>query len=111
MDESLIFKPGETPAAAPAAGTADKLKGMFKLSGGGGGAEKSCDNKEADDSGEPMYLRLLMGKPIAKKLPRTAPIISYGDQSLEAQYWFITTPTKAAHLYSFIKENFLEDHR
>ena len=58
-----------------------------------------------------MYLRLLMGKPIAKKLPRTAPIISYGEQSLEAQYWFITTAAKAEHLYHFITQNFPEEHR
>ena len=52
-----------------------------------------------------------MGKPIAKKLPRTAPIISYGEQSLEAQYWFITTAAKAEHLYHFITQNFPEEHR
>ena len=115
MDESLIYKPAETPAAA-ASGTADKLKGIFKLSAGSSSSpacdtSKDSDGAAAATAGEPMYFRLLMGKPIAKKLPRTAPIISYGEQSLEAQYWFITTPVKASQLYSFIKENFVEDHR
>ena len=113
VDESLIYKPAETPAAA-ASGTADKLKGIFKLSAGSS-SSPACDTSKDSDgaatAGEPMYFRLLMGKPIAKKLPRTAPIISYGEQSLEAQYWFITTPAKASQLYSFIKENFIEDHR
>lgn len=47
-----------------------------------------------EDEDSPLYLRLLMGKPMAKKLPRTAPIISYGEQNLESQYWFIIGPAR-----------------
>jgi len=110
VDESLIFRPTqESSATESSAGssTTEKLKGMFKMVSGGGVGSISSDSSDS----EPMYLRLLMGKPIAKKLPRTAPIISYGEQSLEAQYWFITTAAKAEHLYHFITQNFPEEHR
>jgi len=119
VDESLIFRPpspGDQPSAAKPAAATDRLKEMFGL--GSSNTSEKCDSAATSPTGgqpeggtDPMYLRLLMGKPIAKKLPRTAPIISYGEQSLEAQYWFITTPAKAAHLYAFIRENFLEDFR
>jgi len=92
VDEELIFRPPKV----------EKIKELRKL-------ERA--ESEGDVDLPPMYFRLLMGKPIAKKLPRTAPIISYGEQSLEAQYWFIVSQPKALHLYSFISQHFAESHR
>ena len=88
VDEDMIFKLDKP----------EEIKDLKKL--------------DKEEEGEPpMYLRLLMGKPIAKKLPRTAPIISYGEQNLEAQYWFIISQSKAVHLYSFIRQTFPDDQR
>lgn len=47
-----------------------------------------------------------MGKPLAKKLPRSAPIMSYGLQTLEPEYWFIIQSDKAAKLYEFVQRIF-----
>ena len=55
---------------------------------------------------QPVYLRFLIGKPIGEKIPRNAPIMSYGEQALEPQYWFIIPSLrKADSLYSFFKHS------
>ena len=63
-----------------------------------------------------MYLRLVMGKPVAKKLPRTVPVMSYGEQTLQPEYWFILPRPTAKTLVNFVRELFPEkygllDHR
>jgi len=74
---------------------------------------------EMDDEGswrsrqgslEPMYLRMVMGKPINKKLPRHAPIMSYGSQTLEPEYWFIVPPDKVDALASVLAHLFPEKY-
>lgn len=52
------------------------------------------------------YLRVVMGKPIGKKLPRSSPIVSYGEQSLEPEYWFIVSREKCFHIFKFFQDNF-----
>ena len=55
---------------------------------------------------QPVYLRFLVGKPIGERIPRNAPIISYGEQALEPQYWFIIPSLeKADNKYSFIQQS------
>ncbi|CAH1643337.1 unnamed protein product [Spodoptera littoralis] len=36
----------------------------------------------------PLYLRLRMGKPIGRPLPRTTPLMSYGRKRMKPEYWF-----------------------
>ena len=56
--------------------------------------------------GQPIYLRFLLGKPIGEKIPRNAPIMSYGEQALEPQYWFIIPSIeKADSLYFFFDQS------
>ena len=56
--------------------------------------------------GQPIYLRFLLGKPIGEKIPRNAPIMSYGEQALEPQYWFIIPSVeKADSLYFFFDQS------
>ena len=59
---------------------------------------KSTNNKV---DGQPIYLRFLLGKPIGEKIPRNAPIMSYGEQALEPQYWFIIPSVEKADLLYF----------
>ena len=78
------------------------------------------DDNEGNDVGEsslprqgslePMYLRVVMGKPINKKLPRHAPIMSYGSQTLEPEYWFIVPPDKVNALASVLSHLFPEKY-
>lgn len=42
---------------------------------------------------------------VSQKLPRSAPIVSYGEQSLEPEYWFIVSKEKCVHVYKFFKDN------
>ncbi len=51
---------------------------------------------------DPMYLRLVMGKPMSKKLPRHAPIMSYGQQTLEPEYWFIIPAERVDTLHTTV---------
>lgn len=36
----------------------------------------------------PLYLRLRMGKPKDKKIPKSTPIMSYGKKKMRPEYWF-----------------------
>lgn len=36
----------------------------------------------------PLYLRLRMGKPKDKKIPKSTPIMSYGKKKMKPEYWF-----------------------
>ena len=36
----------------------------------------------------PLYLRLRMGKPAGRPLPRTTPLMSYGRKRMKPEYWF-----------------------
>ena len=51
-----------------------------------------------------------MGKPLNKKLPRHAPIMSYGHQTLEPEYWFIVPPEKVHALASVLSHLFLSKY-
>jgi LysM repeat protein len=70
------------------------------------GAEMSEEPISRQVSIEPMYLRMVMGKPIAKKLPRQAPIMSYGNQTLEPEYWFIIPEGRVPDLHSVVSHLF-----
>lgn len=59
--------------------------------------------------GPMMYLRVVMGKPINQRLPRSAPVMSYGEQKLEPQYWFVMPPFKAKLVFEFIHRALLPE--
>ena len=72
--------------------------------------EKKSELPHRQGSLEPMYLRMVMGKPRNKRLPRHAPIMSYGSQTLEPEYWFIVPPEKADALASVLAHLFPEKY-
>lgn len=61
------------------------------------------DPSPGDDSPTtpPLYLRVVMGKPIARKLHKSTPIMSYGRQTLQPEYWFILKARNAPDMYRF----------
>lgn len=56
---------------------------------------RSCDDP-------PLYLRLRMGKPIDKPIPRSTPLMSYGKKKMRPEYWFSVPRNRVDDLYSFI---------
>lgn len=56
---------------------------------------RSCDDP-------PLYLRLRMGKPIDKPIPRSTPLMSYGKKKMRPEYWFSVPRNRIDDLYSFI---------
>lgn len=42
---------------------------------------RSCDDP-------PLYLRLRMGRPANKAVPRSTPLMSYGRKRMRPEYWF-----------------------
>uniref|UniRef100_A0A1Y1KG49 Oxidation resistance protein 1 n=1 Tax=Photinus pyralis TaxID=7054 RepID=A0A1Y1KG49_PHOPY len=57
---------------------------------------RSCDDP-------PLYLRLRMGKPIDKPIPRSTPLMSYGKKKMRPEYWFSVPRNRIDDLYSFIQ--------
>nr|CAD7575222.1 unnamed protein product [Timema californicum] len=51
----------------------------------------------------PLYLRLRMGKPINKKIPKSTPIMSYGKKKMRPEYWFSVPRNRVDELYSFLQ--------
>ncbi|XP_059486353.1 nuclear receptor coactivator 7 isoform X2 [Neocloeon triangulifer] len=51
----------------------------------------------------PMYLRLLMGKPINKRVSKSTPIMSYGKKKMRPEYWFSVPRNRVDDLYQFIQ--------
>ncbi|VVC26201.1 Hypothetical protein CINCED_3A008680 [Cinara cedri] len=50
----------------------------------------------------PLYLRLRMGKPIDKKIPKSTPIMSYGKKKMKPEYWFSVPRNRVDDLYRFL---------
>ncbi|GLH04467.1 Nucleolar protein c7c, putative, partial [Gryllus bimaculatus] len=50
----------------------------------------------------PLYLRLRMGKPIDKKIPKSTPIMSYGKKKMRPEYWFSVPRNRVDELYQFL---------
>ncbi|XP_046393013.1 oxidation resistance protein 1 isoform X3 [Ischnura elegans] len=50
----------------------------------------------------PLYLRLRMGKPKDRKIPRSTPIMSYGKKKMRPEYWFSVPRNRVDDLYSFL---------
>ncbi|KAK6644701.1 hypothetical protein RUM43_000969 [Polyplax serrata] len=50
----------------------------------------------------PLYLRLRMGKPIDKKIPKSTPIMSYGKKKMRPEYWFSVPRNRVDELYNFL---------
>ncbi|XP_069702256.1 oxidation resistance protein 1 isoform X4 [Periplaneta americana] len=50
----------------------------------------------------PLYLRLRMGKPIDKKIPKSTPIMSYGKKKMRPEYWFSVPRNRVDDLYNFL---------
>ncbi|KAF5287958.1 hypothetical protein FQA39_LY15596 [Lamprigera yunnana] len=56
---------------------------------------RSCDDP-------PLYLRLRMGKPLDKPIPRSTPLMSYGKKKMRPEYWFSVPRNRVDDLYCFI---------
>lgn len=50
----------------------------------------------------PLYLRLRMGKPIGRPLPRTTPLMSYGHKRMKPEYWFGVPRNRVDDLFKFL---------
>lgn len=50
----------------------------------------------------PLYLRLRMGKPLNKEIPRSTPLMSYGKKKMRPEYWFSVPKNRVDELYTFI---------
>ncbi|XP_075236666.1 TLD domain-containing protein mustard isoform X1 [Lycorma delicatula] len=50
----------------------------------------------------PLYLRLRMGKPINKKIPKSTPVMSYGKKKMRPEYWFSVPRERVDDLYRFL---------
>ncbi|XP_024080710.1 nuclear receptor coactivator 7 isoform X3 [Cimex lectularius] len=50
----------------------------------------------------PLYLRLRMGKPKDKKIPKSSAIMSYGKKRMRPEYWFSVPREKVDELYKFL---------
>ncbi|XP_023727828.1 oxidation resistance protein 1 isoform X5 [Cryptotermes secundus] len=50
----------------------------------------------------PLYLRLRMGRPINKKIPKSTPIMSYGKKKMRPEYWFSVPRNRVDDLYNFL---------
>ncbi|XP_008194049.1 nuclear receptor coactivator 7 isoform X14 [Tribolium castaneum] len=51
----------------------------------------------------PLYLRLRMGKPLDKPIPRSTPLMSYGKKKMRPEYWFSVPRNRVDELYKFIQ--------
>lgn len=51
----------------------------------------------------PLYLRLRMGKPIDKPIPKSTPLMSYGKKKMRPEYWFSVPKNRVDELYKFIQ--------
>jgi len=50
----------------------------------------------------PLYLRLRMGRPMDKKIPKSTPIMSYGKKKMKPEYWFSVPRNRVDDLYNFL---------
>ncbi|KAG5888498.1 hypothetical protein JTB14_015743 [Gonioctena quinquepunctata] len=57
---------------------------------------RSCDDP-------PLYLRLRMGKPVNKPIPRSTPLMSYGKKKMRPEYWFSVPKNRVDELFKFIQ--------
>lgn len=51
----------------------------------------------------PLYLRLRMGKPTEKPIPKSTPLMSYGKKKMRPEYWFSVPKNRVDELYKFIQ--------
>ncbi|XP_077288798.1 TLD domain-containing protein mustard isoform X17 [Arctopsyche grandis] len=56
---------------------------------------RSCDDP-------PLYLRLRMGRPANKAVPRSTPLMSYGRKRMRPEYWFSVPRNRVDDLYKFL---------
>ncbi|CAH4017497.1 unnamed protein product [Pieris brassicae] len=50
----------------------------------------------------PLYLRLRMGKPAGRPLPRSTPLMSYGRKRMKPEYWFGVPRNRVDDLFKFL---------
>ncbi|XP_013193063.2 nuclear receptor coactivator 7 isoform X4 [Amyelois transitella] len=50
----------------------------------------------------PLYLRLRMGKPAGRPLPKTTPLMSYGRKRMKPEYWFGIPRNRVDDLFKFL---------
>jgi len=100
IDESLVFR------GLPSNDSNNEITSETKEQDSVTNKEDETTKTNSDLDTQPVYLRFLIGKPIGEKIPRNAPIMSYGEQALEPQYWFIIPSLrKADSLYSFFNHS------
>ncbi|XP_049822530.1 nuclear receptor coactivator 7 isoform X4 [Aethina tumida] len=51
----------------------------------------------------PLYLRLRMGKPTNKPIPKSTALMSYGKKKMRPEYWFSIPKNRVDELYKFIQ--------
>eukprot|EP00095_Tigriopus_kingsejongensis_P000312 maker-scaffold292_size219010-snap-gene-0.23 protein:Tk00312 transcript:maker-scaffold292_size219010-snap-gene-0.23-mRNA-1 annotation:"oxidation resistance protein 1-like isoform x4" len=88
QDRNTIYEPhaaSETEVPSPAASP----------------PSPGTDSHSESPPSPPLYLRVVMGKPIAQRMPKTTPIMSYGRQTLQPEYWFILKGANAPDFYRF----------
>ncbi|XP_044743492.1 oxidation resistance protein 1 isoform X3 [Chrysoperla carnea] len=51
----------------------------------------------------PLYLRLRMGKPSNRPIPRSTPLMSYGKKKMRPEYWFSVPKNRVDDLYRFLQ--------
>ena len=73
------------------------------------GKDTDGEKENKGEEEKTLYMRLVMGKPIAKKLPRSTPVVSYGTQDLQPEYWFLLKGVTARKLHSFIINDLCPD--
>eukprot|EP00096_Caligus_rogercresseyi_P014466 TRINITY_DN6985_c0_g1_i1.p1 TRINITY_DN6985_c0_g1~~TRINITY_DN6985_c0_g1_i1.p1 ORF type:complete len:471 (-),score=126.30 TRINITY_DN6985_c0_g1_i1:366-1778(-) len=66
------------------------------------------EEEAAGDGDETRYLRLALGIPREEELPKNTPVVSYGEQKLYPEYWFIVRGHKTAKVLGFFMEWFSE---
>ncbi|CAH0556672.1 unnamed protein product [Brassicogethes aeneus] len=51
----------------------------------------------------PLYLRLRMGKPMNKPIPKSTALMSYGKKKMRPEYWFSVPKNRVDELFKFIQ--------
>ncbi|CAH1117849.1 unnamed protein product [Phaedon cochleariae] len=51
----------------------------------------------------PLYLRLRMGKPLNKPIPKSTPLMSYGKKKMRPEYWFSIPKNRVDELFKFLQ--------
>ena len=65
--------------------------------------DKLVPKPTKSDDDNPLFLRLVMGKPVDKPISRTTSVMSYGRQEIHSHYWWSIPRNKVDDLYHFFQ--------